>query len=87
MVKFYIHGRLGKYLEPGQGRAKLNITRWLGGLHFELNSAIQNAVAKKNEVLVDGLRVKTNGGHVFRTRPCESLELETANLLIVSFRC
>jgi two-component system CheB/CheR fusion protein len=54
----YIHGRLGKYLEPGQGRAKLNITDMAReGLQFELNSAIQNAVAKKNEVQVDGLRV------------------------------
>ncbi|OPX58705.1 MAG: chemotaxis-specific methylesterase [Methanobacterium sp. PtaB.Bin024] len=82
----YIHGRLGKYLEPGQGRAKLNITDMAReGLQFELNSAIQNAVAKKNEVLVDGLRVKTNGGHVFINLTVKPLELETANLLIVSF--
>lgn len=83
----YIHGRLGKYLEPAQGKAKLNIADMAReGLKFELNSAIQNAISKKNEVTVEGLRVKTNGGHVLVNLNVKPMEFETAKgLLIVSF--
>ena len=62
----YIHGRLGNYLEPAQGKAKLNIVDMAReGLKFELNSAIQNAISKKSEVLIEALKVQNNGGHVF----------------------
>jgi len=83
----YIHGRLGNYLEPAQGKAKLNIVEMAReGLKFELNSSIQNAVSKKSEVVVEGLRVKNNGGHIFINLAVKPLELETTKgLLIVSF--
>jgi two-component system CheB/CheR fusion protein len=83
----YIHGRLGNYLEPAPGKAKLNITDMAReGLKFELNSAIQNVINKKNEVIVEGLRVKTNGGHVLVNINIKPLEFETTKgLLIVSF--
>ncbi|BDZ66949.1 chemotaxis protein CheB [Methanobacterium ferruginis] len=83
----YIHGRLGNYLEPAQGKAKLNIMDMAReGLRFELNSAIQNAISKKSEVILEGLRVKNNGGHIFINLTVKPLELETTKgLLIVSF--
>lgn len=83
----YIHGRLGNYLEPAQGRAKLNIVEMAReGLKFELNSAIGNAISKKSEVVIEGLRVKNNGGHIFINLTVKPLELETTKgLLIVSF--
>ncbi|KAF5055588.1 Chemotaxis response regulator protein-glutamate methylesterase [anaerobic digester metagenome] len=83
----YIHGRLGNYLEPAQGKAKLNIVEMAReGLKFELNSSIQNAISKKSEIVVEGLRVKNNGGHIFINLNVKPLELETTKgLLIVSF--
>jgi two-component system CheB/CheR fusion protein len=83
----YIHGRLGRYLEPAPGKAKLNIIDMAReGLEFELNSAIQNAISKKSEVLIEGLRVKTNGGHIFINLNVKPLKIEsTQGLLIVSF--
>lgn len=83
----YIHGRLGSYLEPAQGKAKLNINEMAReGLQFELRSAIQSAVNTKDEVIFEGLRVKINGGHVFTTLKVKPLDLETdGRLLIVSF--
>lgn len=84
----YIHGRLGNYLEPAPGKAKLNIMDMAReGLRFELNSAIQNAISKKSEVILEGLRVKNNGGHIFINLTVKPLELETTKgLLIVSFK-
>lgn len=83
----YIHGRLGNYLEPAPGKAKLNILEMAReGLKFELNSAIQNSISKKSEVLLEGLRVKNNGGHIFVNLNVKPLGLETAKgLLTVSF--
>ncbi len=83
----YIHGRLGNYLEPAPGKAKLNITDMAReGLKFELNSAIQNAISKKSDVRLEKLRVKNNGGHIFINLTVKPLKLETTkDMLIVSF--
>jgi two-component system, chemotaxis family, CheB/CheR fusion protein len=83
----YIHGRLGNYLEPAPGKAKLNILDMAReGLKFELNSAIQNAISKKREILLEGLRVKNNGGHIFVDITVKPMEHEsTKEILIVSF--
>ncbi len=83
----YIHGRLGNYLEPAPGRAKLNILDMAReGLKFDLNSAIQSAISKKKEVLLEGLRVKNNGSHIFVNLTVKPLDNEiTEVLLIVSF--
>jgi two-component system CheB/CheR fusion protein len=83
----YIHGRLGNYLEPAPGKAKLNILDMAReGLKFELNSAIHSAISKKNEVILEGLQVKNNGGHVFVNLAVKPLDHEnTKGLLIVSF--
>lgn len=84
----YIHGRLGNYLEPAQGRAKFDILEMAReGLEFDLNSTIQAAVSNKREVLVEGVRVKSNGGYNFinlRVKPIIGPEL-AEKLLIVSF--
>jgi two-component system CheB/CheR fusion protein len=83
----YIHGRLGKYLEPAQGKAKLNIADMAReGLKFELNSAIENSISKEKEVFIEGLRVKTNGEYVLINLTVRPMEFETnKGWLIVSF--
>ena len=60
----FIKGRVGKYLEPAEGVANLNVVD-MGreGLKFELNSAINEAVLKNKEVIYKNLDVKTNGSY------------------------
>lgn len=58
----FVYGRVGKYLEPAQGSASLNILDMAReGIKFELSSAIQRAVSKGDGVEYKNLEVKTNG--------------------------
>ncbi|MEN6293496.1 MAG: CheR family methyltransferase, partial [Methanobacterium sp.] len=60
----FIHGRVGKYLEPAAGVASLNIVDMAReGIKFELNSAISEAVLKNKDVIYKNLEVKTNGSY------------------------
>ena len=62
----YIHGRTGKYLEPAQGEAKLNIFDMAReGLRGELSLAIRKAIARRQDVTCKGLRVRSNGDFQF----------------------
>ena len=46
----FIHGRLGKYLEPSQGRARMNIVEMANEeIKLQLNSAIQNAISTNED--------------------------------------
>ncbi len=84
----YIHGRLGNYLEPSPGRAKLNILDMAReGLEFDLNSTIQSAVSRKEKAVAEGIRVKNNGGFKLinlTVKPIMGPE-SAEKLLIVSF--
>lgn len=58
----YSTRRTGKYLEPAVGKANLNILAMAReGLGGDLAVAFRRAVAGGEEVVVRGLRVKTNG--------------------------
>jgi two-component system CheB/CheR fusion protein len=60
----FIHGRVGKYLEPAAGVASLNIVDMTReGIKFELNSAINEAILKNKDVIYKNLEVKTNGAY------------------------
>lgn len=60
----FIQGRVGKYLEPSEGVASLNIVDMAReGIKFELNSAINEAILKNKEVSFKNLDVKTNGSY------------------------
>ncbi len=59
---FYIHGRMGKYLEPAPGKPRLNLFEMArDSIKFELRSAVQTAVSKKKDVFLPRLKVKSNG--------------------------
>jgi two-component system, chemotaxis family, CheB/CheR fusion protein len=59
----YINGRTGKYLEPAAGKVNWNIHAMAReGLRFELMSAFQKAVRKKETVKLNNIIVGTNGG-------------------------
>lgn len=58
----YIHGRTGKYLEPSPGKDNLNVLMMArGGLRPEMRVALHKASILKTDVILKGLRVKTNG--------------------------
>ena len=59
----HIHGRTGRYLEPSPGEAAMNVLAMAReGLRRELTVVLHRAVARKESVRVQGIRVKTNGG-------------------------
>ncbi len=58
----FIHGRVGKYLEPAEGIANLSLVDMAReGLKFELNSALNEAILNNREVIYKNLDIKTNG--------------------------
>jgi two-component system, chemotaxis family, CheB/CheR fusion protein len=58
----YLHGRTGKYLEPAQGKAHLNIFSMARqGVKHELNIAVRKALSEKREIIFENLPVRTNG--------------------------
>ncbi len=58
----YITGKTGKYLEPAAGKANWNIFAMAReGLRYELLSSFRKALLQKEEVVLRGLNVKTNG--------------------------
>lgn len=85
----YIHGRLGRYLEPSPGKAHMNIMEMAReGVKLSLNSAIQNAISNKKEVVFEGLKFDDEEGnkHFIRlaVKPVKDAH-SVENLLIVSF--
>jgi len=58
----YISGRTGKYLEPAVGKANMNIFAMLReGLQIEFPGAFRKAIVKKEKVVIQHLKVGTNG--------------------------
>ncbi|WP_190300503.1 CheR family methyltransferase [Rufibacter hautae] len=63
---FYVHGRTGKYLEPAQGQATLNIFDMAReGLTFELNNLVNRAAVLKEQVRAENIQIKTDHGTQF----------------------
>ncbi|MCP4351021.1 MAG: PAS domain S-box protein [Desulfobacterales bacterium] len=61
----YIHGRVGRYLEPAPGTASLNILNMARhGLKTSLASAVSQAHSRKQNIAHEGLRVKNNGSYI-----------------------
>ncbi len=85
----FIHGRVGKYLEPAEGVANLSIVDMAReGIKFELNSAINEAIMKNKEVEYKNLDVKTNGDYQpisLAVRPINQPKL-MEGLVMVTFK-
>ena len=86
----YIHGRLGKYIEPSPGRAThMNILEMARkGIKLGLSSAIHEAVSKNKEVIIENLKVDEDGekDHFIKLVIKPLNDHEAINgLLIVSF--
>jgi two-component system CheB/CheR fusion protein len=85
----YVHGDTGKYLQPAQGQASLNVIDMAReGLPLELRSAIQTVTTKKTQIILKDLPVRTNGGiHGvdLTVRPLSDPG-STKELLLISFQ-
>ena len=58
----YFHGRTGKFLEPSEGHANLNILEMTrADFRLELATAIRRASSRLENVILKNLNVKTNG--------------------------
>ena len=59
----YISGPTGKYLEPAVGKANMNIFAMLReGLRHEFPLAFHKAINTKGTVILNNIKVETNGG-------------------------
>ena len=86
----YIHGRLGKYLEPSPGKAsQMNIHKMAKeGIKLALSSAIQNAISKNKKVVIENLKIDEKGekNHLFKLTVNPIMgHGSVKGLLIVSF--
>ena len=72
----HIVGRTGKFLEPADGDAAMNILSMAReGLRRELTVALHNVVARKQMATHTGLKVRANGGFIpanMTIRPVET---------------
>ena len=62
----YIRGRTGRFLEPAEGKASVNIVQMARpGLKKELAAAIRQVATHKQETVCKGLQVDNDGGKLF----------------------
>jgi two-component system CheB/CheR fusion protein len=58
----YIHGHTGRYLEPAAGEPSGSLLKMARkGLRYELTAGVRKALAQKEAVRYERLRVRTNG--------------------------
>ncbi len=88
----YIYGRTGRYLEPCEGEANVNIVRMAReGLRQRLGTALHRAATHRKTVRHAGLRVKTNGDcalvdlSVFPLSHSADFAGASSDLLLVAF--
>jgi two-component system CheB/CheR fusion protein len=83
----YIHGRIGKYLEPAPGAGVMNILEMAReGYAFELRAALRQAVATQQDTTCRPLKVKANGGFAefgLTVKPLREPEGLRGTLLVV----
>lgn len=84
----YMTGRVGKYLEPVAGKANYNIyVMAREGLRDELPGAIRKAVQNFDVVILQNLKVETNGGTLIVdvTLQCMDTQNSIKGLIMILF--
>jgi len=87
----YLHGQVGKFLEPPPGEAGLSIIKMARpGLRQDLTSALRRAAAQSERITCLNVRVKTNGHFTTINLSVEPVFLDEqntvgANLFLVAF--
>ncbi len=85
----YINGRTGRYIELMPGIAGLNIFSMARErLSFELHSAVRQAAAKQQEVVINNLKLQTEQGQMLLKLTVKYLKTpeEIKGLLLVVFQ-
>jgi two-component system, chemotaxis family, CheB/CheR fusion protein len=85
----HIHGRTGKYLEPGPGKFNPRLSDMAReGLRIVLLSALRRAREQKEQPIYErGLRIKTNGGYQYVDLIIKSGDLPPLkDLLLIIFQ-
>ena len=87
----YIHGHIGKFLEPAEGRISVNILEMARpGLKKALADALQKVRIYRQETICRGLRIQHNGHYIFidlRVKPIlEHLEHIVQSMMMVVFQ-
>lgn len=84
----YINGRTGKYMEPAPGQTQMNVFEMAReGLVHELRSAVLRANMQKEMVVINELKVKTNGNYQWIRLTVDPITepAELIGLLVVVF--
>ncbi|MFO7794540.1 MAG: CheR family methyltransferase [Promethearchaeati archaeon] len=83
----YIYGKTGKFLEPAEGRASVNIINMARkGLKIKLSTAIRKATVTGEEIELNNVGVKSNGEKNFVNlviRPIKEPESMKGLLLVI----
>ncbi|OWP64013.1 chemotaxis protein CheR [Hymenobacter amundsenii] len=84
----YVNGRTGRYLEPAPGVGGLNIFDMAREeLNYELSAAVHKASTTRQQVVAEGVKVKTDAGYQLLRLSVKYLEEpeQLAGLLLVTF--
>ena len=80
----HIVGRTGRFLEPADGDAAMNIQSMAReGLRRELSIGLHNVVSKKQLLTYSGLDVKANGGYIRANLTIRPVETGGSTLYLV----
>jgi two-component system CheB/CheR fusion protein len=85
----YIHGHTGRFLEPAQGESSINILDMARpGLKAALSNAMRQMASDRQEIVINNLQVKENGGHVainLILKPLRDFQTGHRGLMLVVF--
>lgn len=84
----YVHGRLGRYLEPAEGKISVNIVEMARhGLKVELISAIRQAALSKKKVYKKVYSIQQDGSQISLKMTVSPIleQVSTPGLLMVTF--
>jgi len=85
----YAHGRTGRFLEPAEGEASNNILDMARpGLKAGLTNAIRKMSSERTEIVINNLRVKTNGDFQdinLIVRPLPEIQKGLRGLMLIIF--
>lgn len=85
----YIHGRIGRFLEPAEGEADTNVLAMARpGLQTGLASAIHRVVGERQEIKINNLQVQDGSGCMvinLTVRPLPERETGLRGLMMIIF--
>lgn len=85
----YVHGRIGRYLEPSEGEANFDaLAMARTGLKTPLRTAIRKVAVSRQEVKVSNIKINNNGAKIalnLTVRPFSELEISSRGLMLLLF--